>query len=112
MGRQGRRRSGVHGGRTSYHFPDLVDWLIEHPRICLSCNAHEPKTLADHKPTCQLVRRKNAERDDVNRVLKRYKPKNTSGHQRVNKPGNCRACGEKVVSLLGHLRVCKGRPAV
>jgi len=23
----------------------------------------------------------------------------------------CKACGEKVVSLLGHLRACKGRPA-
>jgi hypothetical protein len=30
----------------------------------------------------------------------------------VNKPGNCKACGEKVVSLLGHLRTCKGRPPV
>jgi hypothetical protein len=89
----------------------LVDWDIEHPRICLSCNAIEPKTLADHKPTCHLVKRKNAERDDMNRLLKRYKPKNTSGHQRVNKPGDCKACGQKVVSLLGHLRVCKGRPA-
>ena len=44
-------------------------------------------------------------------MLKRYKPKNTSGHQRLNKPGNCKTCGEKVTSLLSHLRSCKGRPA-
>ena len=83
----------------------------ETPRICLSCNAVEPKSLADHAPTCQFVKRKKVERDDINRVLKRYTPKSTSGHQRVNKPGNCKLCGEKVVSLLGHLRACKGRPA-
>lgn len=66
--------------------------------------------MADHAPTCQFVKRKAAQREDIDRILKRYKPKNTSGVQRVNKPGNCKVCGERVVSLLGHLRVCKGRP--
>lgn len=70
----------------------------------------EPKSLADHAPTCRLVKRRNAERSDISRVLKRYRPKGSSGVQRVNKPGNCKACGERVASLLGHLRVCKGRP--
>lgn len=81
------------------------------PDICLSCNAIEPRSLADHAPTCQFVKRKAAERGDIDRLLKRYKPKNASGHQRLNKPGNCKACGEKTTSLLSHLRVCKGRPA-
>jgi hypothetical protein len=79
------------------------------PRLCLSCNAVEPKTLADHAPTCQFVKRKDAERSGIDRLLKRYKPKGSAGVQRVNKPGNCKLCGESVKSLLGHLRVCKGR---
>ncbi len=62
----------------------------------------EPKSLADHAPTCQFVKRRNAERADIKRILKRYKPKGASG--------KCPACGERVVSLLGHLRACKGRP--
>lgn len=78
--------------------------------MCFQCHAVAPKTLADHAPTCPLVKKKAAERDGLNRLLKRYKPKSTGGVQRVNKPGNCKACGEKVVSLLGHLRHCKGRP--
>lgn len=90
--------------------PDVVDYPIAHPEICLSCNAVAPKSLADHAPTCQLVKRKAAERENIDRMLKRYKPKNTSGHQRLNKPGNCKVCGEKAASLLSHLRICKGRP--
>jgi hypothetical protein len=79
--------------------------------MCLSCNAIEPKSLADHAPTCPQVKRKAAERDGIDRLLKSYKPKGTAGVQRVNKPGNCKLCGERVQSLLGHLRVCKGRAA-
>jgi hypothetical protein len=77
--------------------------------MCLSCNAIEPKSLADHAPTCHLVKRKTAERDGIDRLLKGYKPKGTAGVQRVNKPGNCKRCGEKVSSLLSHMRACKGR---
>lgn len=57
------------------------------------------------------MKRKAAERENIERMLKRYKPKNVSGHQRLNKPGNCKLCGEKAASLLSHLRTCKGRPA-
>jgi hypothetical protein len=77
--------------------------------MCLSCNAIEPKDLSDHAPTCQFVKRKAAERGDIDRLLKRYKTKGTSGVQRLNKPGDCKLCGEKVTSLLGHMRACKGR---
>ena len=32
-----------------------------------------------------------------------------TGLGRVNKPGYCKRCGDKVTSLLTHMSACKGR---
>lgn len=51
--------------------------------------------------------------DDIKDIVNRYSHKNKAAGKgalgRVNKPGYCKRCGEKVTSLLTHMSACKGR---
>ncbi|MEQ1919123.1 MAG: hypothetical protein ABL955_07995 [Elusimicrobiota bacterium] len=83
-------------------------------KICFRCNAVNVVKLSDHKPECPLLRDKKERANDIKDLVNRYSHKNKSSSKgtfgRVNKPGYCKRCGDKVTSLLTHLSVCKGRP--
>ncbi len=82
-------------------------------KICFRCNAVGVVKLSDHKPECPLLKDKKDRADGIKDIVNRYSHKNKAAHKgslgRVNKPGYCKRCGEKVTSLLTHLSVCKGR---
>lgn len=84
-------------------------------KICFRCNAVNVVKLSDHKPECPLLRDKKDRAKDIKDLVNRYSHKNkASGDRslgRINKPGHCRRCGEKVASLLTHMRACKGAGA-
>jgi hypothetical protein len=84
-------------------------------KICFRCNAVNVVKLSDHKPECPLLRDKNNRAKDIKDLVNRYNHKNkASGDRtlaRIDKPGHCKRCGEKVTSLLTHMRACKGAPA-
>ncbi len=81
-------------------------------KICFRCNAVNVVKLSDHKPECPLLKDKKNRADDIKDLVNRYSHKNKAAGKgslgRVNKPGYCKRCGEKVTSLLTHLSVCKG----
>lgn len=83
-------------------------------KICFRCNAVNVVKLSDHKPECPVVKDKTNRANDIKDLVNRYNHKNkASGDRslgRVNKPGYCKRCGEKVTSLLTHLSACKGAP--
>ncbi|PIR19086.1 MAG: hypothetical protein COV48_03930 [Elusimicrobia bacterium CG11_big_fil_rev_8_21_14_0_20_64_6] len=83
-------------------------------KICFRCNAVNVVKLSDHKPECPLLRDKKNRANDIKDLVNRYSHKNkASGPRtlgRINKPGYCKRCNEKVTSLLTHLTVCKGAP--
>ena len=85
------------------------------PKTCFRCNALDHGRLSDHKPNCPVVREKEEKARKLTTMVNRYRQRNKSvsdrGYGRLNKPGNCKQCGEKVASLLTHLGKCKGRPA-
>lgn len=85
-------------------------------KICFRCNAVNVVRLSDHKPECPVVRDKTERAKDVKNLVNRYNHKNKAAGDRslgrVNKPGYCKRCGEKVASLLTHLSACKGAPPV
>ncbi|MCR4294830.1 MAG: hypothetical protein NUW21_04800 [Elusimicrobia bacterium] len=82
-------------------------------KICFRCNAVGVVKLSDHKPECPLLRDRKERADGIKDIVNRYSHKNKAaakaGFGRVNKPGYCKRCGDKVTSLLTHLSVCKGR---
>lgn len=82
-------------------------------KICFRCNAVNVVKLSDHKPECPLLRDKKEHAKDLKDLVNRYSHKNkASGDRsfgRINKPGYCKRCGEKVTSLLTHMSACKGR---
>ena len=69
--------------------------------------------LSDHKPECPLLRDKKERANDIKDIVNRYSHKNKASGKgslgRVNKPGYCKRCGDKVTSLLTHMSICKGR---
>jgi hypothetical protein len=81
-------------------------------KICFRCNAVDVVKLSDHKPECPLLKDKQNRADGIKDLVNRYSHKNKAATKgtlgRVNKPGYCKRCGEKVTSLLTHLSVCKG----
>lgn len=81
-------------------------------KICFRCNAVGVVKLSDHKPDCPVLRDKSDRAKNVKDLVNRYNHKNkASGDRslgRVNKPGYCKRCGDKVTSLLTHMIVCKG----
>ena len=81
-------------------------------KICFRCNAVNVVTLSDHKPACPLLRDKKERAQNIKDIVNRYNHKNkASGDRsfgRINKPGYCKRCGEKVTSLLTHMSACKG----
>jgi len=83
-------------------------------KICFRCNAVNVVKLSDHKPECPLLKDRKDRADGVKDIINRYSHKNKAaskgGLGRVNKPGYCKRCGEKVASLLTHMSACKGRP--
>ena len=83
-------------------------------KICFRCNAVNVVKLSDHKPECPVVKDKTNRANNIKDLVNRYNHKNkASGDRslgRVNKPGYCKRCGEKVTSLLTHLSACKGAP--
>ena len=82
-------------------------------KICFRCNAVNVVKLSDHKPECPLLRDKKERANDIKDLVNRYSHKNKASGKgtfgRVNKPGYCKRCGEKVTSLLTHMSACKGR---
>lgn len=82
-------------------------------KICFRCNAVGVVKLTDHKPECPLLRDRKERADGIKDIVNRYSHKNKAaakaGFGRVNKPGYCKRCGDKVTSLLTHISVCKGR---
>lgn len=82
-------------------------------KICFRCNAVGVVKLSDHKPECPLLRDKKERADGIKDIVNRYSHKNKAsakaGFGRVNKPGYCKRCGDKVTSLLTHISACKGR---
>ncbi len=82
-------------------------------KICFRCNAVGVVKLSDHKPECPLLRDRKERADGIKDIVNRYSHKNKAaakaGFGRVNKPGYCKRCGDKVTSLLTHLSACKGR---
>ena len=84
-------------------------------KICFRCNAVNVVKLTDHKPECPLLRDKKERAKDIKDLVNRYSHKNKAagGHAlgRINKPGYCKRCGDKVTSLLTHMSACKGRQA-
>lgn len=83
-------------------------------KICFRCNAVNVVKLSDHKPECPLLKDRKDRADDIKDLVNRYSHKNKAAGKgafgRVNKPGYCKRCGEKVTSLLTHMSACKGRP--
>lgn len=81
-------------------------------KICFRCNAVNVVKLSDHKPECPVVRDRKQRADGVKDIVNRYSHKNKAAGKgalgRINKPGYCKRCGEKVTSLLTHISVCKG----
>jgi len=84
-------------------------------KICFRCNAVNVVKLSDHKPECPLLSDKKRRADDIKDIVNRYSHKNKAAGKgtlsRVDKPGYCKRCGEKVGSLLTHLSACKPKPA-
>ncbi|MDP3541233.1 MAG: hypothetical protein Q8T11_02050 [Elusimicrobiota bacterium] len=82
-------------------------------KICFRCNAVGVVKLSDHKPECPLLRDRKERADGIKDIVNRYSHKNKAaakaGFGRVNKPGYCKRCGDKVTSLLTHISACKGR---
>lgn len=82
-------------------------------KICFRCNAVGVVKLSDHKPECPLLRDRKERADGIKDIVNRYSHKNKAaakaGFGRVNKPGYCKRCGDKVTSLLTHMSACKGR---
>ncbi|HAZ07283.1 MAG TPA: hypothetical protein DCZ01_01900 [Elusimicrobia bacterium] len=85
------------------------------PKTCFRCNAVDHGKLSDHKPNCPVVKEEEEKKRKISTMVNRYRQRNKSvsdrGYGRLNKPGNCKQCGEKVSSLLTHLGKCRGRPA-
>ena len=85
-------------------------------KICFRCNAVNVVKLSDHKPECPLLKDKKDRAKDIKDLVNRYNHKNKAGSDkslgRVNKPGYCKRCGDKVTSLLTHLSACKGREPI
>ncbi|MDO8757261.1 MAG: hypothetical protein Q7J64_04570 [Elusimicrobiota bacterium] len=84
-------------------------------KICFRCNAVNVVKLSDHKPECPLLKDRKDRADDIRDMVNRYSHKNKAAGKgalgRVNKPGYCKRCGEKVTSLLTHISACKGPAA-
>ena len=84
-------------------------------KICFRCNAVNVVKLSDHKPECPLLKDKKNRAKDIKDLVNRYNHKNKAAGDhslsRINKPGYCKRCGEKVTSLLTHMRACKGDDA-
>ncbi|MBI2386246.1 MAG: hypothetical protein HYV14_09565 [Elusimicrobia bacterium] len=84
-------------------------------KICFRCNAVNVVKLSDHKPECPVLRDRKERADGVKDIINRYSHKNKAagkgGLGRINKPGCCKRCGEKVTSLLTHISVCSGPAA-
>ncbi len=84
-------------------------------KTCFRCNAVDTGKLSDHKPNCPVVKEKEEKARKITTLVNRYRQKNKSvterGYGRLNKPGDCKQCGEQVTSLLTHLGKCQGRPA-
>ncbi|MBI4061900.1 MAG: hypothetical protein HY403_10760 [Elusimicrobia bacterium] len=84
-------------------------------KICFRCNAVGVARLSDHKPECPLLRDKKDRAKSIKDIVNRYNHKNKAAGDRslgrINKPGYCKRCGEKVASLLTHLSACKGADA-
>ena len=82
-------------------------------KICFRCNAVNVVKMSDHKPECPLLKDRKDRADDIKDIVNRYSHKNKAAGKgalgRVNKPGYCKRCGEKVTSLLTHMSACKGR---
>jgi len=83
-------------------------------KICFRCNAVNVVKLSDHKPECPLLRDKKDRAKDIKDLVNRYNHKNKAAADRslgrVNKPGHCKRCGEKVTSLLTHMSACRPKP--
>ena len=83
---------------------------MTNPKMCFRCHAVDPKKLSDHAPDCPLVKEKSEKAKNISRIINRFRQKNAQGSHpgfsRVNKSGVCKRCGEKVSSLLTHLRKC------
>jgi len=83
-------------------------------KICFRCNAVGVVKLSDHKPECPLLQDKRDRAAGIKDIVNRYSHKNKAAGPRlgrVNKPGYCKRCGEKVTSLLTHISACKGPAA-
>jgi len=82
-------------------------------KICFRCNAVNVVKMTDHKPECPLLRDRKERADGIKDLVNRYSHKNKAASKssfgRVNKPGYCKRCGDKVTSLLTHMSACKGR---